>query len=426
MKKIIIVFKKELLEMLRDPRVFIGMIVLPALVVYAMSGLTSTSIEKVSEAAEEVKVLVWDRDSSNESLRFVDHLKKEGIEVSYFKSGDGNIESIINYAYKNKIPVVVVIHEGFENNISSFRVTSVSTYLLFSRYDLAEIAMYGRVVGAIERYSERIVAERIENSTSMNATQILNPIFVVERSVANGVVKDVSPAIYFNRIFSMGMVVSLAAFFILAFSSQLAAISIGMEKEQRTLESVLSMPVKRTHIVAGKAMSIGVLSVIAALIFFAIYLNYMSSAMNVSYGDTSKISSLISLSPSGIALFGFVVFLTLLCNISIVMLVASFSEDVRGAQTLSSVVYVPALLSIFTCIFTDPTSLPLPLQIFVFVIPFSYMILAAKALYTNDYSYAIVGIPYLILLTIIVMYVTSKFFKSEKILTMRFARRRSR
>ena len=51
--------------------------------------------------------------------------------------------------------------------------------------------------------------------------------------------------------------------------------------------------------------------------------------------------------------------------------------------------------------------------------PFSYPIIASKALYTGDYIYVMIGIVYQVIFTAITIYLAARLFSSEKILTMR-------
>jgi ABC-2 type transport system permease protein len=74
--------------------------------------------------------------------------------------------------------------------------------------------------------------------------------------------------------------------------------------------------------------------------------------------------------------------------------------------------------------FTDINALPLPLRIILLAIPFSHPMLTSKITFTGDYVTAIAGILYVSLFTITVLYLASRLFGTEKILTAKLRLRR--
>jgi ABC-2 type transport system permease protein len=72
--------------------------------------------------------------------------------------------------------------------------------------------------------------------------------------------------------------------------------------------------------------------------------------------------------------------------------------------------------------------LPLPIKAVLFAIPFSQPVIASKAVIAGDYLTTILGIIYVTAFTLVVMYIASRLFATEKILTakLRFGRRGSK
>ncbi|MEM1726771.1 MAG: ABC transporter permease, partial [Candidatus Bathyarchaeia archaeon] len=54
-----------------------------------------------------------------------------------------------------------------------------------------------------------------------------------------------------------------------------------------------------------------------------------------------------------------------------------------------------------------------------YAIPFSHPIIASKAVLTGDYFTVVIGIIYVSIFTIVIMYIASRLFATEKILTMK-------
>ncbi|MCK5593443.1 ABC transporter permease, partial [Candidatus Bathyarchaeota archaeon] len=70
------------------------------------------------------------------------------------------------------------------------------------------------------------------------------------------------------------------------------------------------------------------------------------------------------------------------------------------------------------------------LRIFIYAIPYTHPIIAAKAVTMGDYWTAMWGIIYVTAFTLVIMYVASRLFATEKILTaklrFKWLRRRKR
>jgi ABC-2 type transport system permease protein len=65
----------------------------------------------------------------------------------------------------------------------------------------------------------------------------------------------------------------------------------------------------------------------------------------------------------------------------------------------------------------DINTLPFALKLVLFAIPFSHPLIASKAVIMGDYWTAVFGIVYVSIFTLIVMYIASRLFATEKILT---------
>lgn len=113
-------------------------------------------------------------------------------------------------------------------------------------------------------------------------------------------------------------------------------------------------------------------------------------------------------------------FLSLVAALSLAVLLASFTEDVRSAQALMGLIYAPIFLPAIILMLVDITQLPAFIQGIVYVIPFSYPVLAAKALYTGQFTIILLGMIYQVAFTAVTIYGASWLFSSEKILTAGF------
>jgi ABC-2 type transport system permease protein len=119
----------------------------------------------------------------------------------------------------------------------------------------------------------------------------------------------------------------------------------------------------------------------------------------------------------GYAILGASVFMSLLSALALAIIISAFSEDVRGAQSIVGYLYVIIMLPMFIIMFTDFNSLPLVARIVLLAIPYTHPMLAAQATFTGNYLTAVVGVVYIALFTVALLYVAARLFATEKILT---------
>jgi ABC-2 type transport system permease protein len=202
---------------------------------------------------------------------------------------------------------------------------------------------------------------------------------------------------------------------------QLAATSVAAEKEEKTLETLMSLPLNRFTLLIGKLAGSTIIAAIGAVatIFGVIY--YIGSFTFGGPAQTSVDLGAIGLTPGpvGYVILGVSVFMSLLCALAVAVVVSVFAEDVRGAQSLLGFVYTPLVLPIFVLMFADINTLPFALRIFLLALPFTHPVLASQAMMTGDYLTPVLGIVYVAALTLVILYVASRIFATEKILTMR-------
>jgi ABC-2 type transport system permease protein len=76
--------------------------------------------------------------------------------------------------------------------------------------------------------------------------------------------------------------------------------------------------------------------------------------------------------------------------------------------------------------YLDLNTLPLAIKAVLFAIPYSQPMIASKAVIMNDYPIVVFGIVYVAVFTLVVMYIASRLFATEKILTAKLKLNRRR
>ncbi len=70
--------------------------------------------------------------------------------------------------------------------------------------------------------------------------------------------------------------------------------------------------------------------------------------------------------------------------------------------------------------------MPIALKAILYAIPYSHPVIASKVIILGDYTTVILGIIYITAFTLVIMYIASRLFATEKILTakLRFKRKK--
>ena len=267
---------------------------------------------------------------------------------------------------------------------------------------------------------------------SIGSSIVDNLVYSFNRQVAPDVVgtyksviikgeikQNIDPAVISSLMISQAIALPVTIMILLTYSMQIAATSVAMEKEEKTLETLLTLPMDRLAILMGKLSGSIMVAAVGALAYMIGY-EYMLSSFTTSFptGVNIDLASL-GLVPSffGYLLLGVSLFVTLLSALALAVIMSAFAEDVRGAQSLVGYIYPLIFIPSFALMYLDINSLPLLFRIVLYAIPYSHPVIASKAVIMGDYWTAILGIVYVTAFTLLLMYAASKLFATEKILT---------
>jgi ABC-2 type transport system permease protein len=197
--------------------------------------------------------------------------------------------------------------------------------------------------------------------------------------------------------------------------------SMGMEKENKTLETLLTLPVKRGSIVTGKLVASALIGLVMAAIYMVGFNYYMTGFGASGELDLEKYN--IALSAFDYLLVGISLFVTLIAALSLCMILGTFAKNYKSAQTLTMPITFLAMIPMFMIIFKDFNTLPLAAQIVLFAIPFSHPMMAMRSLMFDDYALVLGGIAYSAIFAAIAIALTVWIFKTDRLLTGRIGRK---
>ncbi len=400
---------KELKELVRDPKILLGMIIVPLLMFPVLGGIMSYSIQSAQEKAEQATLLVVNNDGGNWSTSLIASLNSSArVSVENNKVLDNNtiLELLANY----NITYLIEIPEDFSAKMDQHQS------------DL-NITAYVRFYGAFSGTSlfENIGSSVIDNLIyKFNRSWAPDYVAINKSTIIKGnIVEGVDPNILTTLMYSQAIAMPITIMILLTYSMQIAATSVAMEKEEKTLETLLTLPMDRFAILMGKLSGTILVAGIGALAYMLGFNYYMSSFTATFPAGISLDLASLGLAPSvfGYLLLGISLFVTLLSALALAVIVSAFVEDVRSAQSIVGYIYPLIFIPALALMYLDINTLPLALKILLYAIPYSHPIIASKAIIIGDYLTAIIGIVYVTAFTLVVKYLASRLFATEKILT---------
>jgi ABC-2 type transport system permease protein len=250
----------------------------------------------------------------------------------------------------------------------------------------------------------------------------------LQSTIINGEIQaGVDPNTLSGLLFIQSLALPITIMILLTYAMQIAATSVAMEKEEKTLETLLTAPVDRFAILMGKLSGSMFIAGIGAIAYMFGY-NYMlgSFANMAQTGAPGVDLAALGLTPSlfDYTLLGLSLFVTLLSALALAVIMSAFAEDVRGATALIGYIYPVIFVPSLALMYLDINSLPLFVKAIFYAIPFSHPVIASKAVVLGDYATVVFGIVYVAAFTIVIMYIASRLFATEKILTAKLKFRR--
>ncbi len=262
MKKIGIIFRKELKDTLRDRRTLFFMIVFPILIIPLMIGgipkIMVSMMEK--KMTERITIAIIGEENSPELMEMFG--MADSIDVIFNVERDSIEQSI----REKDIDGAVIIPDGFSEMVSSMETAQI-TMVYISSDDLE--ATKKRMESVINKYRESKIDQRLDRLKLHSKT--LEPVKINHRNIAS----------------EKEMIGKLAGgwlpymFILYCFMGAMyPALDLGAgEKERGTIETLLTSPAGRMEILLGKLGVIslsGFLSAISGIIGLFVGLQFMT------------------------------------------------------------------------------------------------------------------------------------------------------
>ncbi|MCW8802356.1 MAG: ABC transporter permease, partial [Candidatus Bathyarchaeota archaeon] len=120
---------KEIKELARDPKILLSMIVVPLIMFPLMGFAIQTSMESAEQRIEETSIAIINQDQGPVSLSFENYLALFNFTITSLD--EVSLEQAINQIQDTNITNLIIIPEGFSQNITDGKTGSLTVYTPF-------------------------------------------------------------------------------------------------------------------------------------------------------------------------------------------------------------------------------------------------------------------------------------------------------
>jgi ABC-2 type transport system permease protein len=332
----------------------------------------------------------------------------------------GDSDAIIEEMNNKGLTSAIAISDTYSDDISAGIPGTIEKYYIYTNGGIFS-STSSEVNDTILSYANADLSLLLIQNGGFDkdyAEFLQNPIdYSQDFTDINGTVYEgITPYEISTSMMSQTLMIPIIIMIIIVMIGSIVISSMGNEKENKTLETLLTLPVKRTTIVSGKLIA----SAIVGLVFGLAYMIGMTFYMN---GMTSTVGG-VNLSDYGLTLdaldwllLGVMVFLTIMSALGICMIMGAFVKNYKAAQTMTLPISVLAMIPMFITMFVGWDSIPLVGQAILFIIPFTHPMMAMNNLMFGNMDIVLWGIAYLLIFSLTMIYITVRLYKSDILLT---------
>ncbi|HEY5001372.1 MAG TPA: ABC transporter permease [Candidatus Cryosericum sp.] len=418
MRRFFVILKKELKEMLTWQTLIPILLVM---VIYSFLGRTINQEQKKQAAPQPITVVDLDHTQTSELLSGI--LTKANFDVTTVT--EGVVDVIVRKVASEKGSAVLVIPRGFEAGIQEQHPQKVQTYTIMRNFSMMGIQGTFRMDAALSAMNEYIGDMYIKSGAPGLDPAIVKHAISSQSFITVGATSaEGDPQEIVSVVMQQTMIIPILLFLVIIMAAQMIAASIASEKENKTLETLLSTPVARGALVTAKMMASGIVALVSAAAYMVGMKSYMGSLLGSSTGTSATAVQAIEklglvLDLRGYILLGLSVFAGIMVALSIAVILGAFAEDLKSVQILIMPLMMVVLLPYLITMFIDINTASPALKWLIYAIPFSHPFLAAQFIFAHNFTMVVAGIVYQFALFLVLAMVAARIFSTDRILTMK-------
>ena len=420
MKRFTNLLKKEIKELVTKQ-----LIISLAFTVVLFNFIGQVSKKEVRKAigVQTISALYQDGSAASQALI-------KGLESARFKILDQSgktKDQAIETARTGESKLLLVIPAGFGDSLTELKPSEIETYSFMRSFSL--IGARGQVVvrGVISALNDALSNSFLrEKLPGIDPASLKNPIKSKDFVVVRDRMAEGSANMVAGLISQQSLLIPVVLMMIVMYSSQMVISAVAMEKQNKTLETLLTVPIKRTSIITAKMLAAGLVGLISAGVYMFAFKGFVggigeeAAQAGAQAGGAAMMRQLgLTFDTTGTVILGLSLFLAILVALALAMILGVLAEDFRSAQNMIMPLMFMVMIPYFISLFADINTVALPVKIFILAIPFSHPFLVSQNLYLGNTGMILGGLGYMLVVFVVLVVFAARVFSTDKILTMK-------
>lgn len=426
---------KELKELLMEKTILIGVVLMPLLLFPTIGGIFSFTMMEAARVGEveTITLAVNDLDRGEYSSFLIDKIRENNVQVILIR-GSSNL----NELFDKGIAAFIEFPREFTENILVGKKAKIYVFYNVKTAKITSLISISKISGILSRAYQSL-SEKLAEEKGIDLDFLSKPIEEESNTLYGGIVLNYPPTIIVNTILSSVYGLPLVALIVVGLTATISATSIGLEKEAKTLEILLTLPISRLKILFTKMLASTIIALIGMFSFgvgFGVYLilafSRMGSLQELSSrsGGLEVFSPTVSLLPlnsTAVIILMLTIFIAMLLTMSIGILVGVLAEDVRGSQQLvGAATFLPMFPAFFLTAFINIDELAFPVSLLMMLNPYTHFFKAIDYVSTGRYLEAVSATMVTGLFTLVFLIISAWLFSGERLITLKVSLRKKK
>lgn len=325
----------------------------------------------------------------------------------------------------------MVIPAGLEASVKAGRAANIEFYSRFKKNasGLGPAMSASRIRRTAQTASAEISTWVLERNLPGLAPDFLrDPAPAREFAVVDGTTVEVSLSQVIGFMQSQTFFFPVAVFLIVILSAQMIMTAVASEKENKTLETLLSSPLDRRMLVMSKLTASSLIAVLLSGAYMLGMRSFMAGVTGIGADPSVAVSAAapalarlgLMLNSSGYLLIGISVLFCILCALSVAFILGIMAEDVKSIQAMMTPLMMPLMLAYLMPIFIDLSTAHTGLKVLLYSIPFTHAFMAPQNVMMGNISQVLWGIAYQAAVFAVCVTIAARLFSGDALLTLRF------
>lgn len=399
-KHIMIVFKKEVKDIIRDKKTIITSMLVPMIIMPVLLMIVGGGAEKLTKDINENITIALSQKSNTQEIR---ELVKDKLIADNKNIKLAEVDNPVDAIRQEKVRAVLELDKDCFEKLKANKPFNIKVM-----YDDSKTKSQGSlevIKDVIAGFNAKIIKQRVTDAGL--DPEILSPSNIVEKNVAD---KKQSGNAMLMMILPMllGMLITVGGI-------PAATDLVAGEKERNTFEPLLTTKPSRLSLLLGKYFTVTLFSFVSAISTIAgLIIGFIANPNSMSAGMGTQGGGGFYMEPGALILAIAVTMLLGMTFSGIQIALSTYAKSFKEAQTYLSFLIFVVMIPSYATMFTQPSEI----QWFMYVVPVLNTISAFKMVLGGiiNYPYLVMALASSVVYVVASVLLAAWMFTKEKAL----------